>query len=95
MCLWGRWGDSDAAPEAWFPGGGLWAEAVTGVMALRWCCGLGVTWGAGLAVAPEALDDDHARAATRAWRATICEACGHVRIVVFRGRIDRWQGVQR
>ena len=21
VCLWRRWGDSDAAPEAWFPGG--------------------------------------------------------------------------
>jgi len=42
---------------------------------------------------PEAFNNDHAPAATRAWRAMICgDACGHVRVVVFRGRIDRRQG---
>jgi hypothetical protein len=48
MCFGDDGRDSDAAPEAWFPSGSKWAEAVTGIMALRRRCWFEVTAGRGV-----------------------------------------------
>src|SRR6202047_2236768 len=53
--------------------------------------GFGRWRAAGCAAALEGLDDDHAAAATRAWRAMVCCGAGvQVRVVVLYRPIGHW-----